>query len=214
MKTAQFSSLKALASWENYMSVKAGYKLTQKVLTPSSIEKQSVRLIMVVINPSTVAGLRLLAMGKEEHRDKADVLKMFQRMISVMNVRGPGQDVRWNDNYRCVLRPRAVGDEGGKGGVEDQAGCFDEQSEANIQFLQQIGEICKILAKKEKKKKRWTKTGRLPTPTASALHITCNTLPASCRDIILRKIPGVKYVCMGKANSDPKEHSFGRRRQM
>ncbi|XP_050707930.1 uncharacterized protein LOC126993117 [Eriocheir sinensis] len=134
-------------------------------------------------------------------------------MISVMNVRGQGQDVRWNDKYRCVLRPRAGGDEGGEGGVEDQAGRFDEQSEANIKFLQEIGEICKVWAGKEKKK-RGTKIGRLPTPTASALHITCNALPASCRDIILRKIPGVEYVCMGKANSDPTEHSFGKRRTM
>nr|XP_061793052.1 NKAP-like protein [Nerophis lumbriciformis] len=78
------------------------YKLTQKMLAPSSFEKQSVGLIMAVDNPyTTVAGLRLLAMttGKEEHRDTADVLEMFQRMISVMNARG--------NNYRCVLRPRA-----------------------------------------------------------------------------------------------------------
>ncbi|XP_057706260.1 uncharacterized protein LOC130924002 [Corythoichthys intestinalis] len=58
----------------------------------------------------------------------------------------------------------------------------------------------RIWAKKEKKKKRGTKTARPPTPTASAQHLT------SCRDIILRKIPGVKYVCVGK------EHSFGKRR--
>nr|XP_061811180.1 low choriolytic enzyme-like [Nerophis lumbriciformis] len=53
-------SLKALASWENNMSVKTGYKLTQKVLVPSSIEKQSVGLIMAVVNPNTVVRLRLL----------------------------------------------------------------------------------------------------------------------------------------------------------
>ncbi|XP_057705629.1 NKAP-like protein [Corythoichthys intestinalis] len=60
------------------------------MLAPSSFEKQSVGLIMAVDNPyTTVAGLRLLAMttGKEEHRDTADVLEMFQRMISVMNAR-------------------------------------------------------------------------------------------------------------------------------
>lgn len=83
--------------------------MTQKVLAPSSIEKQSVGLILAVVNPYTVAGLRLLAKitGKEDHRDTADVLEKFQRMITVMNVRGQGQDVRWNDKYRCVLRPRA-----------------------------------------------------------------------------------------------------------
>ena len=144
-RTARFSSLIALATWENYKSVKAGYKLTHKVLSPSSIEKQSVGLVMAVVHPYTVAGLRLLAKitGKEDHRDTADVLEMFQRMISVMNVRVLGQDVRWNNKYRCVLRPRA-GDEDDEGGVEDQAGCFDAQSEANIKFLHDIGDICKV----------------------------------------------------------------------
>ena len=53
---------------------------------------------------------------------------------------------------------------------------------------------------------------RLATPTAAALHITCNAMVASCRDLISLNIEGVEYVAMGKANSDPTEHSFGKRR--
>jgi hypothetical protein len=37
---------------------------------------------------------------------------------------------------------------------------------------------------------------------------------ASCRDLISLNIEGVEYVAMGKANSDPIEHSFGKRRLM
>jgi len=35
---------------------------------------------------------------------------------------------------------------------------------------------------------------------------------ASCRDLISLNIEGVEYVAMGKANSDPTEHSFVKRR--
>ena len=55
---------------------------------------------------------------------------------------------------------------------------------------------------------------RLATPTAAALHITCNALVASCRDLNNLHIEGVEYVSMGKANSDSTEHSFGKRRMM
>ncbi|XP_057703867.1 uncharacterized protein LOC130922804 [Corythoichthys intestinalis] len=76
MRTALFSSWKVLARWENYKSVKASYKFTQKVLARSSIEKQSIGLIMAVVNHNTVTRLRLLAMTrvKEEHsRHPVDV---------------------------------------------------------------------------------------------------------------------------------------------
>ncbi|XP_057685632.1 uncharacterized protein LOC130911949 [Corythoichthys intestinalis] len=48
MRTARFSSLKVLARWENYKS--ENYKLTQTVLARSLIEKQSVGLIVAVVN--------------------------------------------------------------------------------------------------------------------------------------------------------------------
>ena len=50
--------------------------------------------------------------------------------------------------------------------------------------------------------------------TASALHITCNAMVASCRDLLKLDIEGVEYVAVRKANSDPTEHSFGKRRVM
>ena len=128
--------MRTLAKWEQYSPVKAAYKLTEKVLSPSSIEKQSVGLIMSVIHPYTVAGLRLYARVKncEQFCETADVLEAWQRLVAVMNVRGPGQDRRWHDRYRCVLRP----------GV--QPGTFDDQSEANLEFLLQMSDIFKGMA--------------------------------------------------------------------
>lgn len=57
--------------------MKAAYKLTEKVLSPSYIEKQSVGLMMSVIHPYTVAGLRLYARAKncEHFCETADVLQ-------------------------------------------------------------------------------------------------------------------------------------------
>ncbi|XP_057692304.1 uncharacterized protein LOC130915999 [Corythoichthys intestinalis] len=71
MRMARLSSLKVLASWGNYLSVKASYKLIQKVLARSLIKKQSIGLIMSAVNPYTVTGLRLLAMttGKEKQKE-------------------------------------------------------------------------------------------------------------------------------------------------
>ena len=130
--------MRSLAKWENYKPVKTAYKLTEKVLSPSSIEKQSVSLIMSdVVHPYTVAGLRLYARANncEQFCETADVLEAWQHLIPVMNVRGPGQDCRWNDKYRRVLRPGA------------QPGTFDEQSEANLGFLLQMGDIFKGMTK-------------------------------------------------------------------
>ncbi|XP_057707055.1 uncharacterized protein LOC130924468 [Corythoichthys intestinalis] len=81
MRTAQFSSLKVLGRWEKYKSVKAGYKLTQKVLARALIKLQSVGLIMEVVNANTVTGLRLLLIttGKEEHRDTETCRAVFKR---------------------------------------------------------------------------------------------------------------------------------------
>ena len=106
-RVAKFSHLKTLASWEHYNPVKAAYKLTEKVLSPSTIEKQSVWLIMAVVHPYTVAGLRLYAQMKDcpGFYDTADVLEAWQRLIGILNVKEPGQDERWNNKYLCVLRP-------------------------------------------------------------------------------------------------------------
>lgn len=46
-----------------------------------------------------------------------------------MNVRGPGQHRMWNDFNPRVLLP------------DIQPGTFDEQSESNLQFLLQMGDI-------------------------------------------------------------------------
>ena len=141
-RCAKFAHLRTLAKWEKYNPVKAAYKLTEKVLSPSSIEKQSVGLIMSVIHPYTVAGLRLYARVKkcEEFRETADVLEAWQRLVAIMNVRGPGQDRRWNDKYRCVLRPGAF------------PGTFDQQSEANLRFLLEMGDIFKGMAEAGKQR--------------------------------------------------------------
>ena len=55
-----------------------------------------------------------------------------------MNVKGPGQDCRWNEKYRSVLRP----------GV--QHGTLDDQSEANVGFLLQMADIFKDMAEADR----------------------------------------------------------------
>jgi hypothetical protein len=92
--------------------------------------------------PDTVAGLRLYARVKkcEEFGETADVLEAWQRLVAIMNVRGPGQDRRWNDKYRCVLRPGAF------------PGTFDQQSEANLRFLLEMGDIFKGMAEAGKQR--------------------------------------------------------------
>ena len=74
--------------------------------------------------------------------DTADVLEAWQRLIGILNVKGPGQDERWNNKYLCVLRHG------------EEPGTLDAQSEANIDFLLQMGAVFRSMAEDDAKTNR------------------------------------------------------------
>lgn len=160
---------------------------------------------MAVTSPYTIAGLREYARTKStpEYLDTADFLEVIRRMIAVMNVRQTDQDTRWHDPWRAALRRD-----------QEEPHKLDQQALSNLDFLLQMGDVFKELADKGPAKGNRSKKTKIPTPTANALYITCNTLVVSAKELCTMQAPGVDYICLGKANSDPTEHSFGKRRNM
>lgn len=82
---------------EDQSLLRSAHKLSQNVLNPSKLERQSVHLMLAVTDPSTVAALRHIAEVRDrpDWMDTALFLEFIYTWFTILNVRKPGQDNRY-----------------------------------------------------------------------------------------------------------------------
>ncbi|KAG1708496.1 THAP domain-containing protein 1 [Nymphon striatum] len=182
--TAKFDDLCELHNLEATKPIKLGYKLTEKCLNPTSIEKSSVKLSMSVFNESTENALRFYS----DHENKdwigtATFISHFLKLWSIINVKNKSVGKFKRDPYREPITTVTDG---------------------RLTYLYDFANFLK----------RWQQNKKfcLTKETFTVMHHMCVTLPQiACYFLDVLKF---QYVLFGKFQSDMIESRFGWYRQL
>ena len=103
---APFNTLKKLHSVESDSLLKHAYKLTLKSLSPSTLEKPNVNLVINIFNEYVIQAL--LTLGSK-HRlpffeNLAEFIQIIYKWWSVMNVKTPMKGMHHKNMYATPLR--------------------------------------------------------------------------------------------------------------
>ena len=102
--TVQFSHVEMLYQLELGQPLKIAYKLTDKVLKPSKIERSSVQLAKSFFDESTINGLKhYAAHGYPEFLGTAQYLSVIHKWFNVVNVKNPYAADRYKDDSRKAV---------------------------------------------------------------------------------------------------------------
>ncbi|KAG1651616.1 THAP domain-containing protein 1 [Nymphon striatum] len=182
--TAKFDDLCELHNLEATKPIKLGYKLTEKCLNPTSIEKSSVKLSMSVFNESTENALRFYS----DHENKdwigiATFISHFLKLWSIINVKNKSVGKFKRDPYREPITT-----------VTDGRWTYLYDFANFLKRWQQNKKFC------------------LTKETFTVMHHMCVTLPQiACYFLDVLKF---QYVLFGKFQSDMIESRFGWYRQL
>ena len=183
-----FNHLIRLHAMERGDPAKLACKVTDRVLHPSVLERVNVGLAAAATDQSTSAALRYFVDNKpgcETFKDTAVFLELVRRWFDICNVKSPLMWVRMNDRHRVPLR----------------LGC--ENSERAVSFMREFGVYMSSLAGKG-----------ISKDTCMTVYHTCRGLTGLAEYLLTRHDSDVKYVLLGKVQSDPIENHFGRLRQL
>ena len=165
---------------------KLAYKLTDKVLNPSVLERDSVKLAA----ETTCAALRFYA----EHRpdcagfsDTAAFLELVRRWLNVCNVKLPPLAQRLNDRSRMALR----------------AGC--EGSERSLAFISNFGDYMRSLL---------DSGTPIMKDICVAVFYSCRSLVRLMRYLLSMYSDRLDYVLTGKIHSDYIDGNFAYLRKL
>lgn len=105
IQTASFYTLKKLYEIEQSSLVKYNHKLTFKVLSPSNIERQNVKLVLQIFNEYMVAAL--LELGKKHnlnfYKETARYIEIIHQWWCIVNVKSPNKGRRLRNIYMQPL---------------------------------------------------------------------------------------------------------------
>ena len=104
--TAKFSHVAELYALEATKPIKMAYKLSDKVLNPSSLEKTNVKLADSLFHESTINALKYYAMhGHPDFAGTAKVFQVFRDWFDTVNVKSlyNGQRTR-NERKAAITR--------------------------------------------------------------------------------------------------------------
>ena len=183
-----FGHLIRLHSMECGDPAKLAYKLTDRVLHPSVLERVNVSLAAAATDQSTSAALRHFAENKSgcaEFADTAAFLELVRRWFDSCNVKSSLMWIRMNDRNRVPL----------------QLDC--EDSERTTSFIRDFGAYMLSLADKG-----------IPKDTCMAVFHTCRGLTGLAEYLLTRHASYVNYVLLGKIQSDGIENHFGHLRKL
>ena len=183
-----FSHLIRLHNMERGDPAKLAFKLTDRVLHPSVLERVNVSLAAAATHQSTSAALQYFAEKKSgcaEFAGTAVFLKLVRRWFDSCNVKSPLMWIRMNDRHRVPLR----------------SGC--EDSERTIAFLREFGDYVRDLS-----------ANGMPRDTCMAVYHTCRGLTGLAEYLLTKRVHGVEYVLLGKIQSDGIENHFGHLRKL
>ena len=183
-----FSHLIRVHNMERGDPAKLAYKLTDRVLHPSVLERVNVGLAAAATDQSTSAALRYFAVNKPgcaEFEDTAIFLELVRRWFNSCNVKSPLMWIRLNDRHRVPLR----------------LGC--EDSDRTTSFMRDFGAYMRDLCGKGVSK-----------DTCMAIYHTCRGLTGLSEYLLTRHANAVEYVLLGKVQSDGIENHFGHLRKL
>lgn len=175
---------------EKAKPIKMAYKLSQKMLSPKSIEKTNVQLAAGLFHESTINALEFYVENHEKPwMDTVKFLKLILQWWKIVNTKVPYFHVKTRDPTRAPIR---------------------SENDENMLFL----------AKFELWLKEWEshlKTqGRerqgLTVPTMQAMTLSTQSLQSIALFLLAEE--GFEYVLLGKCQSDKIEGHFGWYRQM
>ena len=149
-----FGHLIRLHNMERGDPVKLTYKLTDKVLQPSALERVNVGLAAAATQSSALAALRYFAANKPgcaEFEDTAVFLELVRRWFNSCNVKSPLMSIRMNNIHRVPLR----------------LSC--EDSERSISVIRNFGTYMHGLSDKG-----------MPKDTCMAVYLICRGLVGLC----------------------------------
>ncbi|KAF0300946.1 Transposable element P transposase [Amphibalanus amphitrite] len=171
---------------------KMAYKLTDKVLRPSVLERVNVGLAAAATDETTTAALRHF----EEHvpdcqgfADTAEFLELIRRWFNTCNVKSEHMARRLNDKSRVALR----------------SGC--EDSDKSLDFLSKFGNYMRsfhdIVGSKQMSK-----------DTCMAVFYCSRGLAGLAKYLLETYSDLLNYVLLGKIQSDHIERHFGHLRKI
>lgn len=185
---ASFAHLKKLYCEEKASAVKLAPALNQKSISPTSTEKQNVKLMLKVFDCRNITAL--------DHYEKSwqtdttgtrEFLKIIISLWNIVNVKHPLKHIRLrNEDCRCI---RSVDDE-------------------NIHFIRSVIRWLQAWQAMQVK----VREGTLSRETMSALIHTLVALVELCGYLLNCK--QFKYVLLGKFQTDNLEFRFSQYRQM
>lgn len=185
---ASFSHLRKLQSQEHSMTVKLAPALNQKSLYPTATERQNVNLMLKVFDDRNVLAL--------EHYEKVwnidtegtrSFLTIFIKLWNILNVKHPSKGIRLR-NPDCSP--------------------ISDVNDVNVQFLRSVIHWLKSWNDRKLKPRQ----GSLSTETMTAL---LHSLECFVHLIeYLTKERNLKYLLLGKFQTDNLEFRFGQYRHM
>ena len=161
------------------------FKLTDTVLSPSSLEKINVKLADSCFHESTINALAYYSShGYAKFKETAEVLQIIRDWFNTVNVKSAFSGQKYRDNRRLPI----LGDDDG----------------LTIRYLNEFRNWLE----------NWKSLGKhgLSKPTFAAAIHTLNVIPALTE--YLTKEIGLEYVLLGKIQQDFIEGRFGWYRQL
>ncbi|XP_077512600.1 uncharacterized protein LOC144123693 [Amblyomma americanum] len=186
-KAASFGAVRQLYALKKTSLLKLGYKLNSKAVYPTPMERQNVKLALDVINPfvSNALEMRGEALKIMNSSSTALFINIIATWWKIVNVKIPSKGRRLNDPLQYPISS-----------ISDQ----------QIIFLNGIVDWLDA----------WRSfnmtSGCMTKETHSALRLTCYSLIELSR-YCLEELK-LKYVLLGKFQTDTLEDRFGRYRQL
>ncbi len=188
-KKAKFNHLELMYNLELGKPVKIAYKLSDKVLHPTNIEKTNVLLADSLFHESTIAGLRFYSKeGHPEWEDTANFLHAVRNWWNILNVKKRNLGFRKRNK---LMKPVTVNDSG------------------NLDVLETFGAWLK----------RWRDNSRLrggKTCLTEETFLACIQTTFATVEVAKELLDNEEfsYVLTGNLQSDPIERRFGWYRQL
>lgn len=100
-KTASFKTIKNIHSLEDGQIVKYVYELSLKALSPSSMERQNVKLCLQIFNEHVCEGLKVMASHTDDKfcAETADYISIIIKWWKIMNVKSKYKGLQKRDIY-------------------------------------------------------------------------------------------------------------------
>lgn len=184
--TVKACHLEKLHRMEFGSPVKMAYRLSDKVLNPTSVERVNVKLADSATHETTIAGLMVYSKepGCDGFADTAEFLKIVRTWFNIVNVKSPYKHVAKRDD---LLKPICL------------------ENEDGLKYLEKFGALMEDWD-------RQPGTAKISSDTLRGLVLTCRGLVGLSKYLLQEC--DLEYVLLGKIQSDRIEGHFGHLRKL